>query len=152
MVAPGSGGGSRPMVCPASCVTVFCTSMRTQPVSPGEVQGRLVTVVKVKRLPFEAGESFSSMSVSKISPVERLVVVVVVAITPSPFSQQSYLFPQPPVVRQLSLAGTTWEHDRLRNRTRLWLVPVSTNPTKRSDAEVESGSSGKVRSLQVIPL
>jgi len=125
-------------------VTVFWTSMRMQFVSPGEVQGSPSTVVK-------ANASFSSMSVSKISPVDRLVVVVVVAIAPGPLSQQSYLFPQPPCERQLSPAGTTLVQERLRNRTRLWFVPSGTKPTNRSCAFVERGSSGKVRSLHVTP-
>jgi len=66
--------------------------MRTQPVSSGVVQGRPSTVVNVNLLPVLDGASFSSMSVSRISPVRLLAVVVVVAITPSPCnvsSQQS---------------------------------------------------------------
>jgi len=48
------------------------------------VQGRPSTVVKVNFVPVDGGESFSSMSLSRISPVSRFVVVVVVAITPLP--------------------------------------------------------------------
>jgi len=65
-------------------VTVFCTSIRTQPVWPGVVQGRPSTVVKVNFVPVAGCESFSSMSLSRTSPVSRFVVVVVVAITPLP--------------------------------------------------------------------
>jgi len=42
-------------------VTVFCTSMRTQPVSVGVVQGSPSTVVNVNLLPVLEGASFSSM-------------------------------------------------------------------------------------------
>jgi len=91
IVARGSVVWSSPSVCPASWVTVFCTSIRTQPVSPGVVQGRPSTVVKVNFVPLAGGESFSSMSLSRISPVCRIVVVVVVAMTEVPWtsSQQS---------------------------------------------------------------
>jgi hypothetical protein len=84
IVAEGLSVWSSPSVCPASWVTVFCTSIRTQPVCPGVVQGRPSTVVKVNFVPVAGGESFSSMSLSRISPVNRFVVVVVVAITPLP--------------------------------------------------------------------
>jgi hypothetical protein len=89
MVADGSDVWSSPSQCPASWVTVFCTSMRTQPVSPGAVQGSPSTVVKVNFVPVAGGASFNSMSLSRISPVLRIDVVVVVAMTPSPCSQQS---------------------------------------------------------------
>jgi len=106
-------------------VTVFCTSIRTQPVCSGVVQGRPSTAVKVNFVPLAAGASFSSMSLSKISPLNLFEVVVVVAITASPWtsSQQSYAFPQPPDERQGSFVGTTSLHAWVRNSTRLWLVP-----------------------------
>jgi len=115
---------SRPIECPASCVTVFWMSMRTQPVWLGAVQTGLSTAVKMNLVPLSAGESLSSMSLSLIWPVLRFEVVVVVAMTPSPLSQQSYLLPQPPWERQESLAGTTpaaWQF-LMRNRTRLRLT------------------------------
>jgi len=70
-------------------VTVFCTSMRTQPVSVGVVQGSPSTVVNVSLFALLEGASFISMSLSRISPVELREVVVVVAMMPSPCSQQS---------------------------------------------------------------
>jgi hypothetical protein len=71
-------------------VTVFCTSMSTQLVSEGLWHiGPLSTAVKRKAAPVDFGASFISMSVSTISPVDVFVVVVVEAITPSPWSQQS---------------------------------------------------------------
>jgi len=84
IVARGSVVWSSPSECPASWVTVFCTSIQTQPVWPAVVQGRPSTVVKVNFVPVGGGESFSSMSLSRISPVSRLLVVVVDAITPLP--------------------------------------------------------------------
>jgi len=89
MVAAGSSVWSRPSECPASCVTVFCTSIRTQPVSPDLVQGSPSTVVNVSLFALLEGASFISMSLSRISPVELFEVVVVVAMIPSPCSQQS---------------------------------------------------------------
>ena len=99
--------------------------MRTQPVSSGVVHGGPSTVVNVNLLPVLEGASFSSMSVSRISPVRLLAVVVVVAITLSPckpLSQQSYLLEQPPCVRQGSFAGTTSRQALLRQSTRLWFA------------------------------
>jgi len=45
------------------------------------------------------------------------------------------------------LAGTTWAQLSVRKSTRLWLVPPDSNPTSRLDADVDSGSSEKRRSL-----
>jgi len=63
------------------------------------------------------------MSASRISPVEVTEVVVVIAMALESPSQQSYLFEQPPCVRQGSFAGTTEAHFRVRQRTRLRFVP-----------------------------
>jgi len=67
--------------------------------------------------------SFSSMSVSRISPVEVTEVVVVIAMALESPSQQSYLFEQPPWVRQGSFAGTAEAHAAFRQRMRLRFVP-----------------------------
>src|SRR5438105_13633930 len=112
---------ARPRVCPASCVTVFCTSIETQlTTGPPAGQGGASTVVKVN-FPFGPGASLISMSASKIWPVLALKVVTVVAITVLPRSQQSYLFEQPPCERQGSFAGTTVAQLAVRKRTRLRL-------------------------------
>ena len=89
IVAAGSIACARPRVWPASCVMVFWTSMRTQPVSLGVVQAGPSLAVKTSLLPLASAASLNSVSVSVIWPVKRLEVVVVVAITPAPWSQQS---------------------------------------------------------------
>jgi hypothetical protein len=78
--------------------------------------------VVVKKNP----ESFSSMSASRISPVEVTDVVVVVAIALESWSQQSYLFEQPPCVRHGSPAGTADAQSCPRQRTRLWFDAPAT--------------------------
>jgi len=124
--------------------------MRTQPVSSGVTQGGPSVAVKVNFVPLAAGALFSSMSLSKISPLKRFEVVVVLAITASPWisSQQSYVFPQPPDERQGSSAGTTSLHAWVRKSTRLWLAAPEVKPTMRAWGSVESGSSANVRSEQ----
>src|SRR5437660_120972 len=121
MVAFGSVLCPSPIVWPASWVTVFCTSYATQPtrVPPG-AQGGPSAVVKSN-----AG-SLSSMSASRISPVEVTDVVVVVAIALDSPSQQSYLLEQPPSVLQGSFAGTAEAQLCLRQRTRLRFVVPAT--------------------------
>src|SRR5437868_13486378 len=90
-------------------------------VSIGVVHGKPSTVVNVNLLLVLDGASFSSMSVSRIRPVRLSAVVVVVAITPLPLlsSQQSYMFEQPPCLRQGSFAGTTSRQAGVRQSTRL---------------------------------
>src|SRR5207245_3648856 len=136
MVAVGSELWPSPIVWPASCVTVFCTSYATQPtrVPPG-AHGGPSAVVKVK-----AG-SLSSMSASRISPVEVAAVVVVVAMALESPSQQSYLFEQPPWVRQGSFAGTAEAQVCVRQRTRLRFVTPGKYPTRRSPCSSGSTSS-----------
>jgi len=58
--------------------------MSMQPVPDAVGQGRTSTTLKVNFVAALEGASFSSMSVSRIWPVRRLAVVVVVAMTPSP--------------------------------------------------------------------
>src|SRR5437588_4548728 len=150
MVAVWSVVWSRPMECPASCVTVFCTSMETQFTGGSDgSQGGLSAVVKVSLLPsIGFGESFSSMSLSKIWPVYGLEVVVVVAMTPVPLSQQSYLFGQVRSVVHGSPGGTALLQLAVRQSTRLRLSSPRKYPTRRSPCS--SGStSGKTRSEQV---
>jgi len=90
MVALGSGVWARPRLWPASCVMVFWMSKRTQPVWLGSLQGEPSTAVKMNRAErSEWGASFNSVSLSWIWPVKRFEVVVVVAMAPSPWSQQS---------------------------------------------------------------
>src|SRR3954464_3348127 len=149
MVARGSVVGSRTSECPASCRPVFCTSIWTQPVSPGEVQGSPSTAVKVNFVPSAAGESFSSISASRIDPVTPLEVVVVDAITSASRSQQSQALLQPPIARQRSESGTTSWHDFVRKRIRLWFARLNWKyPILRASGAVESGSSGNERSEQ----
>src|SRR2546421_10673912 len=115
MVAFGSELWPRPIVWPASCVMVFCTSYATQP-TRGPVGAQVGPSAVVK----EKAGSLSSMSASRISPVEVTDVVVVVAMALESPSQQSYLFEQPPWVRQGSFAGTAdaqlWVRHRMRFR------------------------------------
>jgi len=68
-------------------------------------------------------KSFSSMSASRISPVDVTAVVVVVAIALESPSQQSYWLEQPPWVRHGSPAGTAEAQLAVRQRTRFWLAP-----------------------------
>src|SRR5438132_4928322 len=111
------------MLCPASCVTVFCTSMETQFTGGSDgSQGGLAAVVKVSLLPsIGFGEPFSSMSLSKIWPVYGLEVVVVVAMTPAPLSQQSYLLAQVRSARHASPGGAAVSQLAVRQSTRLRL-------------------------------
>src|SRR6267143_1158479 len=127
MVAVASALWPRPIVWPASCVMVFCTSYATQP-TRGPVGAQVGPSAVVK----EKAGSLSSMSASRISPVEVTDVVVVVAMALESPSQQSYLFEQPPWVRQGSLAGTADAQLAGRQRTRLRFVPPGTYPTRRS--------------------
>src|SRR6266481_6222833 len=113
IVAAGTALWSSPRVCPASWVTVFCTSYATQPTyGPPALQGGPSAVVNVNP------ESLSSMSASRIWPVDELDVVVVVAIAVESPSQQSYLFEQPPSVRHGSPRGTAEAQLSVRQRTR----------------------------------
>src|SRR5215831_2516416 len=67
-------------------------------------------------------KSFSSMSASRISPVDVREVVVVVAVALESPSQQSYLLLQPPWVWQSSPDGTTAAQLFVLHSTRLWFV------------------------------
>jgi len=102
-------------------------------------------------LPEPCGASLISMSVSWICPVELVEVVVVVAMTASPLSQQSYWLEQPPLLTQGSLAGTAVLQLCVRKNTRLWLVSPWKKPTLRAAGSVESGSSSNFKSEQVTP-
>src|SRR5438094_5703720 len=105
MVASAIWLWARPIVWPASCVTVFCTSKATHPEKgPPDGQGGPSAVVNANPA------SFISMSASRISPVEVRAVVVVVAMAIESPSQQSYLFEQPPNLRQSSSNGTAEAH------------------------------------------
>src|SRR5438105_9820730 len=124
IVAVASAEWARPRVWPASCVTVFCTSIETQfTIGPPAGHGGASTVVKVNLLPLSGGASLISMSASKICPVDAVKVVTVVAMMAPPRSQQSYLLEQPPWERQGSFAGTTpiASQRRVRKRIRLRL-------------------------------
>src|SRR3954469_4299673 len=98
--------------------------MATQFVSLALRQGGPSTAVNLNAAPVDFAALFSSMSLSTISPVRRSEVVVVDAMTWSPWSQQSYRLLQPPWVRQVSPAGTTMRQARVRNSTRLWFAPL----------------------------
>src|SRR5258705_12402180 len=87
------------------------------------------------------------MSASRISPVELTDVVVVVAMALESPSQQSYLFEQPPWVRQGSFAGAADAQVAGRQRTMLRLVPPGTYPTRRSVCA--GASSSNFRSEQL---
>src|SRR5256885_14190115 len=144
MVAVASAEGARPRVWPASCVTVFCTSMETQfTIGPPAGQGSASTVVKVNLLLLAAGASLISMSASKICPVDALKVVTVVAMMAPPRSQQSYLLVQPPWVRHGSFAGTTGAHRWVRKRIRLRLMLAGKNPIRRSPCSSGTTSGNK---------
>jgi hypothetical protein len=87
MVALGSVLWSSPTVCPASCVTVFCTSMPQSAWEPVHVS--MTANLKAGALP--RGALLTSMSASRIWPLCRLEVTSVEAITEEPWlsSQQS---------------------------------------------------------------